>query len=186
MFDSLFHPIQIAEHKDLKRYEGNGNYAIGKYYNFPFRPFYRKKLYIARNLLDKNRVYRNIMDFGSGPGIFTKELKKHALSVKNYEYGEPIDRRWRYDCIIALSVLEFVEDLEECIDTLHKISTVNTQLIVVSPMDTLLTKTYFKLISDKKVRNSQSNILRLIDSRFKITKHDEWCGLYFSVKGIAR
>ena len=186
MFDSLRNPIKFPELSSLLKYEGGGNYAISKYYRYPYRLFYRKKLYIARSLMKKDFVYRTILDFGSGPGIFTPELKQHAMAVKNYEPGVIIDKRSRFDCIVALSVMEFLENLPEEIEWLRRVSTFHTQLIVVSPMKSTLSRFYFNLIGDKRVRNSSENILSAIKKHYEILEYGEWFGLYFYIKAIAK
>jgi len=186
MFDSIYDPIKLPELSSISKHEGGGNYAISKYYRHPYKMFYRKKLYIARNLLDKDVIYRTILDFGSGPGIFTKELKRHAISVKSYEPGVLIDKRSRFECIVALSVMEFLEQLPEEIEWLRKVSTFHTQLIIVSPMDSILSRLYFYLIGDKKVRNSKENVLAAVDKHYKVLRYGEWFGLYYYIKAIAK
>ena len=186
MLDSLLHPIKLPEYSSLKEHEGKGNYAIGKYYKLPYRPFYRKKLYMVRNLLDKGRVYKNILDFGSGPGVFTDELKKHSISVTNLDKWHRIDRRSRFEAIVCASSLEFIENLPETMNELSIVSPVKGQLIVASPMNSILTKSYFKMIGDDLVRNSPDVIRYIIQRFFKVVEYHEWMGLYFSLKAIKK
>lgn len=186
MFDSIFNPIQLPSHALLKEQEGKGNYAIKKYYQFPYRPFYRKKLYMVRNLLNKGRIYKNILDFGSGPGIFTKELKRHATSVTSVNETDVIDTRSRFECIVAASTFEFIDDLESTLRTLHQISYRKSQIIVASPLDSKASRLYFRLIGDKHVRNSRETIENIVKKYFRIIKREEWMGFYFAFKGISR
>lgn len=186
MFDSITRPIQLPPRKSLIEYEGKGNYAISKYYDLPYRPFYRKKLYMVRSLLDRGRIYKNILDFGSGPGIFTHELKKHACSVTSVNETDTIDPRSRFECIIAASTFEFIDDLNETMRKLHSISYPRGQLIVASPMQSFLSEAYFVAIGDNLTRNSPESIQRIVSRWFKIDQYKEWMGLYFAFKGYRR
>jgi len=182
MLDSLLHPIKLPTYDSLKEHEGKGNYAISKYYKLPYRPFYRKKLYMVRDLLDKGRVYKNILDFGSGPGVFTKELKRHSLSTHSVDKGHYIDGRSKFELIICASSLEFIEDLPRTMLMLSKLCTPRGQLIVASPLSNIITQSYFSMIGDDLVRNSKDTILYSIERFFKVTEYHEWMGLYFSLK----
>lgn len=186
MFDSLTNPITFPDYSSLKELEGKGNYAIGKYYRFPWRTFYRKKLYLVRSLLDKDRVYKNILDFGCGPGIFTPELKRHSINVVSVDKEDMIDSRSRFECIIAASTFEFIDDLPKTVEMLHRVSYTQAQMIVASPTDSLLSKLYFKSIGDNLTRNSPMSILHVVDKYFKVLDFKEWFGLYFAFKGYKR
>jgi len=128
MLDSLLNPIKLPDFNSIKRHEGKGNFAVSKYYKFPYRPFYRKKLYMVRDLLDKDRVYDNILDFGAGPGIFTQELKEHALRVVSVNKDEVTDKRSRFECIVSASTLEFIEDLPKTMLSLYQIASSKGQM----------------------------------------------------------
>lgn len=186
MFDSLLNPISLPDYSSIKKHEGNGNYAIKKYYELPWRPFYRKKLYLVRSLLDKHRIYKNILDFGCGPGIFTPELKKKAISVISVDKEDKIDPRSRFECIVCASTLEFVEDLPATIEYLHSRTYSKAQIIVSSPTNSLLSRIYFKSIGDKLVRNSPDTIVKVVDKYFKVLDYKNWMGLYFAFKGYRR
>lgn len=186
MFDGIFHPIHFPPFQSLKKFEGKGNFAIKKYYQYPFRPFYRKKLYMIRDLMDKKRVYDNILDFGSGPGIFTTELKRHALNVKSIDTGDILDKRSKFDLIICASVLEFIEDLPRTLNSLACVSRLKTQIIVASPMDTILSLLYFKLVGDNQIRNSHESIVHNLRKFYSMEFYKEWAGLYFVFKGVRR
>lgn len=186
MLDSLVRPIKLPKHSQIAKYEGTGNFAVDKYYRFPYRPFYRKKLYMVRDMLDRGRIYKNILDFGSGPGILTEELKCHACSVVSINENDKIDPRSRFECIVAASTFEFIEDLNETLKMLHSISYSRAQIIVASPLNNWLTNVYFELIGDSTVRNSQESIKRVVDRWFKVDEYIEWMGLYFALKGYRR
>src|SRR3990167_8356240 len=174
MFHSLFNPIALPSYEFLKLHEGKGNYAISKYY--------RKKLYMIRDLLDEKRIYDNILDFGSGPGIFEKELKRHALKVAAVDKGDQIDPRARFECIVCASSLEFVDDLDDTVGKLYKATHPKGQIIIGSPMDSALAKAYFWLIGDKKPRHKPDEIVKAVKRKYLVSEYREWAGLYFALR----
>lgn len=91
MFDSILNPIKLEDYETVRPFEGTGNFAVKKYYKYPFRPFYRKKLYMVRDLMDKGKIYKEYLDFGSGP-LITPELKRHAITVTSIDEHDTIDR----------------------------------------------------------------------------------------------
>lgn len=173
----MFRSLSLPPYETLKKFEGKGNWAIDKYYKFPHRVFYRKKLKLIDSMMDKK--YGNILDFGSGPGIFTKQLKKHANVVRSYDLGDVWDNRWKFDLIVCASVLEFVP-LYMTLNNLKKV--MKKDMIVSSPMDTALTRKYFKDIKDKNKRHTHQEIMEALRENFKVEKYKEWMGIYFCVK----
>jgi 2-polyprenyl-3-methyl-5-hydroxy-6-metoxy-1,4-benzoquinol methylase len=175
--------LKLPNYELMKPYDGMGSYAIRKYYQFPFSFFYRKKLkMIVKNMESNN--YWNILDFGSGPGIFTDELNKHCITnVTSIDIGDAIDPRWRFDCIVAASVLEFVS-LSHYVKLLSSLLTPTGQLIIASPKKNKLTDFYFKMIGDRSVRNSHSAIISEVSKRLRITHYEEWMNLYFCIKAV--
>ena len=176
-----FTNLRLPPYASLKQYEGKGNYAISKYYRFPHSFFYRKKLKMIVSLMEKDKIYHNILDYGSGPGIFTDELKKHALFIKNFEIKDIIDPRWRFDAIVCSSVLEFCH-LSITLQTLRSILNTNGKLFIGSPMNTKLSLLYFRCISNKESRHSHFNILSEVSKHFRIEEYHSWMNLYFALR----
>ena len=180
MFHS-FTGLRLPPFASLKNLEGKGNFAVSKYYQFPYRFFYRYKLKMIVDLMPKGQVYHNILDFGSGSGIFEPELKRHALFVKRFDKHDIIDKRWRFDAIVCASVLEFCQ-LPHTVGLLYDLLKPEGKLYVGSPMETGLTKLYFKLIKDKNKRNNHAKILSEVSKKFRIEKYNSWMNLYFSLR----
>lgn len=176
MFDS----IALPPYPSLKRYEGKGNWAIKKYYQWPYSLFYRHKLKMIVEMLGKKK-HNNILDFGAGPGIFTKELSKHAISVKSFDLGDVMDLRWKFDVIVCASVLEFVP-LEHTLKLLKALMKPKGILIVGSPMDSKFSRAYFKFIKDKNTRYSHQEIIEAMEKVFGIVAEKSWMNLYFTAK----
>ena len=176
-----FTPLKLPPYSSLKHLEGQGNYAISKYYKLPYRFFYRYKLRMILGLMPKGVIYHNILDFGSGSGIFELALKKHALFVKQLDLNSIIDRRWKFDAIVCSSVLEFCQ-FPYTTSLLSDFLKPGGKLYIASPMETKLTRLYFKLIKDKNKRNSHAKILSEISKQFRIEKYHSWMNLYFALR----
>ena len=171
----------LPNYEDVMEWEGLGNYAIKKYYKWPFRFLYRKKLQMALNMLDEDTVYSRTLDFGCGPArIFEKELARRSL------YVDCVDRLWDipehyYELITCLSVLEFV-DLPATLKRLDYHMADNGILVVASPILSPLSKLYYRLCGSKYDRNSKEEILKQIKKQFIIEEYTEWFGLYFCLR----
>ena len=190
MLDSLLTPIHLPKyHKTLAALlDERGDVAYSKYYFYPYRPFYRKKLYMMRSLMDKGRIYKNILDFGSGSGIFTTELARYTFMARAWDKAndKPLDSRARFELIVCGSVLELVDDLDESMAYLRSLSYPGSQLIMASPTDNLMCKAYFKLMGDTSRRHSPSTILKAINRWFDIVEVKHWAGLYFACKAVRK
>lgn len=182
----MFHGLTLPRYSEVKKWEGGGNYAVSRYYRFPFRFFYRKKLRMILSMLDKKTIYKNILDYGSGPArIFRPALLKRAVNVACVDSTSGINFRARYDVIVCASVLEFVQNLHIVVALLNTLMD-DGVLIVASPMDNWLTRLYFWAIGDKNKRHSKEKIIREISTFFKITETKTWLGLYFVVKATQK
>ena len=186
MLNSLTHPIRLPKYYTLAEFEGKGNWAIAKYYKWPYRFFYRHKLKMIVDMLRRDTKYHNILDYGSGPGIFTEELKQHAHFVKSFDVGQLIDPRWKFDVIVCSSVLEFMPNLDFTLVMLKSLLKKNGILVVGSPMNTWITRLYLSLIKDKHTRNSHIMIQSKVSKYFNITESKEWLNLYFSLKAVSK
>lgn len=180
----MFNHLALPPYESVKQFEGKGNFAIDKYYKMPYSFFYRHKLKMIKSLMGKN-LYKNCLDFGSGPGIFTPELKKHAYSVYNHDLEKPVDLRWKFELIVCSSVLEFC-DLNTTLSFLRSVCKNNGTLIVASPMNTPLSRFYFNLIKDGNARYSHIAIISAVSKYFKIEKKKEFLGLYFALKAVKK
>ena len=172
--------LLLPKFRAVKIYQGKGPYAIDKYYKWPWKVFYRHKLKMIVRMLG-NQKYYNILDFGSGPGIFLEELRKHAQFVVGYERDEPINRAWKFDVIVCASVLEFCQ-LHHTLGLIKSLLKPGGFIVVASPMETKLSRFYFKLIGDKSSRHSHDVIFSEIGKKFRISEYKTWLGAYFCLK----
>lgn len=176
----MLHSVSYPPYSSLKHLEGKGNFAVSRYYNFPFRYFYRHKLKMIVDMIGDSKFER-ILDFGSGSGIFRSELLKHAKTVSCINEDTPINPHWRFDAVICASVLEFC-NLNCTIGNIDRLLNPGGVLFVGSPMDTRFTQMYFRFIKDRNFRHSHKTIKSVIQTKFKIEEYKEWMGLYFALK----
>lgn len=184
MLDNFLRPIAFKPYSSVKHLEGMGNFTVSKYYKWPFRPFYRHKIKMIVSMMDK-RIYTNILDFGCGPGVYHPELQMCALAVKGIDIEDVFDPRWKFEAIICASVLEFC-DFPHTAKLLASILHPRGALFIASPMDTLFSRLYFKLLGDKDDRHSHQYIISNIEKYFTIQKKKEWFGLYFAIKAVPK
>lgn len=181
----MLYGIALPPYELVKKFEGQGNWAVKKYYQFPFNIFYKKKFKMIIDMLTPGKIYRNILDYGGGPAeIFKKELGKHAMSVTSYNLPL-IDSRWRFDVIILGSVLEFTKPAE-VLQKLRGALAPKGLIIIASPMKNFFTDLYFKLVGDKNSRLSHQTMKYEIDIHFRILDYKTWLGLYFVCKAERR
>lgn len=178
----MFHRLALPPLNTVKYFEGKGNYAVMKYYRFPFSFFYRHKLKMVVKMMERGKIYRNILDFGAGePQIFNKELRRHAMHVHCADTKEDINVTTKYDLIVCASVLEFVW-LKTTLPVLKIVLKPHGTMIVASPMSTWFTHLYFKVIKDRAERHSHQEILSELTKYFNVVDFKSWLGLYFCCK----
>ncbi len=180
----MFNSIALPSYDSLKKFEGKGEWAIGKYYQWPYSFFYQHKLKMIISHMG-DRFYRNILDFGSGPGIFSRELHRHAHFVTEYDLGTAIDPRWNFDIIVCASSLEFVH-LNHTLKMLKSMLKRGGFLIVASPMDSLLSRLYFKKTGVARSCHSHLEIIEAVKKHFTIVEQKSWMSLYFSLKAVSK
>lgn len=179
MLDCLSYPLTFPPYSSVKHLDGTGNFAVKKYYFYPWRYFYRHKIRMIEKML-RDHIFESLMDFGAGPGLMTKQWEKYAYSVY------PVDKQSTVlpdvDMTICASVMEFVR-LQQ---TFKHLSYVTKEIIIASPMKNRFTEKYFELIGDINIRNSHTEIIHEMGNYFDMEDLEVWHGLYFCVKGTRK
>lgn len=181
----MLYGLTLPPYSQVSHLNGRGNYAVDKYYKLPHSLIYQYKIKMVRDLLKPDHIYRNLMDFGGGPGILLPELKKHALRVFSYEKGEPISPYWNFEAIVCASVLEFCP-LETTIKMLAGFLKKGGDIIIVSPMTSRASSLYFKMIGDKNIRNTHIDITNAVSKHFKIVERTNLFSLYFGLRATTK
>lgn len=182
----MFHGLLLPDYNKVSKYEGKGNFAVRKYYKLPYAPFYRHKLNMILDMMDKNTNYNSVLDYGAGKAeLFKRTLEARARKVKCVDIGDRLDKSDKFDMIVCASVLEFV-NLNLVIPYFKSILLPGGSLVGASPMDTPLSRLYFKLIKDGNKRNSDLEILRQLHKHFWVVKKKKWLGLYFSFRAYPK
>ena len=181
MLDSITHPLRFPPYRSVAHHESEGNWAIKKYYQWPYRYFYRHKIRMIERAL-RGKRYEAAIDFGSGPGILTKQWFQYVPTVHcvDKHYVMPKDK---VGLIICSSVMEFVDDLDETFKSLAEHLNKDGDIVVASPMDTDITKIYFSAIGDRELRHSHQDILSSMSRYFNIRSYKTWAELYFCAMG---
>lgn len=179
----MSHRLLLPKYKTVKQYEKTGNFAIRRYYRWPYRFFYRHKLRMILDMMDKGRIYDNALDFGCGRAeIFKPSLDRFCVRVKCVDTladVKPI--YWKFELIICGSILEFLT-IRTTMTMLRDMLKPRGQIVGASPMDTWSTRLYFRLIGDKKKRKTHEEIMFWVRKNFRVLEYKEWFGLYFSFK----
>lgn len=181
----LYRSLNLPDRKLVSHLNGTGNHAVDKYYKFPYSFFYQKKLKLILSLMDDH--YDNIMDFGAGPArIFSPELRKRCDRLVSWNMGDTFNPHWRFSAIVCASVLEFTQKPYDTIYILMRMLKPGGHLLIGSPMDTPISRLYFKSIKDTRTRWSHLKIREAVDTSklFKIDKYREWMGLYFAMRVV--
>jgi len=160
--------------KDLLKKTGEVDYFNWNY-TFPINliQIYRFKKII--HLLG-DRKYKNLLEIGTGSGIFLPELAKHTENLfacdihDNYEHIEKLMSNYKvtnywvgkqnieetnypdnyFDAIVAVSVLEFVSDLHKAIKEIKRILSPDGVFITICPGTNKFMDAILSLYTHKK------------------------------------
>jgi ubiquinone/menaquinone biosynthesis C-methylase UbiE len=146
------------------------------------------------------KIYPNLLEVGTGSGIFLPELSKHCVklyasdihpyfeniknllkhyNIKEYNLESRSIQKTNYpdnhfDAIVAVSVLEFVDDLQEAIDEIKRILKEDGVFITICPMNSKILDSILSLYSKKKPEDefgdSRVYVTKALEQNFKVIK----------------
>lgn len=164
------------------------------YYMFGIRYFYLKRFKLAINLMNNSR-YDRLIDIGFGSGIFLKELSWHCqelygidihsnidkveamLSKENIEatlkqgsiFEIPFEDSY-FDCVVCMSVLEHLINLDKAIYEILRVAKSNADIILGFPIRNTITNSFFKMVGyePKEIHpSSDIDIISAITDHFR-------------------
>lgn len=168
-------------------------------YKFPIKyvQLYRFKM-IAKLLGDKK--YPRLLETGTGSGIFLPELSSHCeklyasdihpyfdnienllkrYNVKNFEVKSQSIEKTDYpdnyfDAIVAVSVLEFVDDIQAAIKEIKRILKKDGVFITICPMNSKFLDAILSLYSKKSPKEefgeSRVYVSQTLEQSFSVVK----------------
>jgi len=164
------------------------------YYSNVYGYAYRKRLKMALSLLGEDKFQR-LLEIGTGSGIFLPELSKRCGSLVGFDIHGKINlvmdmlkRESKkahlcradisgipfiedsFDCIVCLSVLEFIEKLNFAVEEIYRVAEKGGTVIIGAPVLNAITDQLYYLCGNKdhKARHASSHIdiIRSFKSRF--------------------
>lgn len=144
-------------------------------YKFPIKYIQRYRFSCILKLLG-NKRYPRLLEVGTGSGIFLPELARHCgklyacdihphfenikyllnnYNINNYELKSQSIEETNYpdnyfDVIVAVSVLEFVNNLQAAISEIKRILKKDGVFITICPMNSKFLDTILAFYSEKK------------------------------------
>ncbi|MCF8370339.1 MAG: class I SAM-dependent methyltransferase [Bacteroidales bacterium] len=182
--------------KDLLSKTGKVDYYDWNY-KFPIKYIqqYRFKR-ILPHLAGKH--YVSLLEIGTGSGVFIPELSKYCDTLTTcdiHSYVDPINKICEhfnishcsystqsiektnfgsnsFDAIVAVSVLEFVDDLDAAVDEIKRILKPDGVFITICPMESKLLDSVVSMYSKKKAKEefgeSRKHVSKFLESNFTI------------------
>jgi ubiquinone/menaquinone biosynthesis C-methylase UbiE len=168
-------------------------------YKFPIKYIQLYRFKTIAKLLGKEK-YPRLLEAGTGSGIFLPELSLHCQKlyatdihpyfdnidnllkhyrVSNYELKSQSIEKTDYpddyfDAIVAVSVLEFVDDLQAAIDEIKRILKKDGVFITICPMNSKFLDSILSLYSKKKPKEefgeSRIYVAKALEQNFRVIK----------------
>jgi ubiquinone/menaquinone biosynthesis C-methylase UbiE len=149
------------------------------YYNWNYRfPINLVQIYRFKKIIQLlgSKIYNNLLEIGTGSGIFLPELAKHTKNLfacdiyDNYEHIQKLMNNYQvenywvekqdieqtnypdnyFDAIVAVSVLEFVSDLHKAIKEIKRILSPDGIFITICPGANKFLDSILSLYTNKK------------------------------------
>lgn len=197
-FPHLTNIRMIYPEKGLLNKTGAVDYYYWNY-KFPIKYIQRYRFNQILKLLGDNR-YARLLEVGTGSGIFLPELSQHCenlyacdihphfgnieqllklYKITNYElksqsieYTDYPDNY--FDAIVAVSVLEFVDNLQGAITEIKRILKKDGVFVTICPMYSKFLDSILSLYSEKKpkeeFRDSRIYVSKALEEKFTVIK----------------
>jgi ubiquinone/menaquinone biosynthesis C-methylase UbiE len=169
-------------------------------YKFPIKYIQRYRFKQIIKLLKNNTLYDSMLEVGTGSGIFIPELKTHTktlyasdihseydhikkmceemnikdvyLSQQNIEMTSFEDHK--FDVVIAVSVLEFVKDIQKALDEIKRILKNDGIFITICPMESSFLDKILSFYTSKKPSeefgDARKKVTSMLEQNFIVEK----------------
>lgn len=173
-------------------------YSSKRYYSALYKHLFLLRLKMVPKLIGDDK-HTNLLDAGFGSGIFLPELAKRckrlvgvdlhnqASAVKEMSIKEKIDvtlirgnlvrlpfRDSVFDCVVSISVLEFIDDVEGALSEIKRVSKKKAKIVIGAPILNRVTGHFYDLVGFKKHRiahkSDQNKILKVARKFFTIKR----------------
>ncbi len=168
-------------------------------YKFPIKYIQRYRFKRIVKMLG-NRKYPALLEAGTGSGVFLPELSKHCNAIyacdihDNFSHIPDLCRHYginnyhvstqsiektnyqneQFDAIVAVSVLEFVPDLNTAINEIKRILKKDGVFITICPMESKLLDFFLGLYTTKKPEEefgkTRQSVTKLLEDNFIVEK----------------
>lgn len=173
------------------------------YYNWNYEfPIKYIQLYRFKTILKLlgSKVYENLLEAGTGSGIFLPELSSHCKNlyacdihphmdnlqhllshykISNYDIKQQDIQKTTYpndhfDAIVAVSMLEFVDNIQEALDEIRRILKPDGIFVTICPMENKLLDffvTYYsKRPAEDQFRDSRKHVAKSLEENFRVVE----------------
>jgi len=187
----------ILPNKKLLKTTSDVDYYLWNY-QFPIKYIQRFRFKAILKLMGHD-YYDKILEVGTGSGIFLSELSRHCHELHACDVHDKLDAVARlceltatkanlkqcpinqtdfpddfFDVIIAISVLEFLDDLETSFGEIKRILKTDGTFLTIFPQHNILFDFVIRLFNgkngDKVYRQSPSKIFFMLEKHFAIRK----------------
>lgn len=181
----------LAKTGDVDYYDWN--------YKFPIKYIQKYRFKKIVQLLGKE-IYNRLLEAGTGSGIFLPELSKHCVQlyacdihhdfdniaslcskygIKNYNLStQSIDKTnfpdESFDAIVAVSLLEFVPDIQKAVSEIKRILKEDGVFITICPMESSILDFFLSLYTRKSPKeesgDARQKVSKILEENFTILK----------------
>lgn len=168
-------------------------------YKFPISIIQKYRFKKIIKLLG-NETYPNLLEIGMGSGIFLPELSKHCKNLYAFDIHDKLDHIHdlcklyniknynlstqsiectnfpdnHFDVIVAISVLEFLEDLDTALSEIKRILKKEGFFITICPMESnfldYLLSFYTNKAPKEEFRKSRQYVTKTLEENFSVIK----------------